>query len=65
MVTEVVGVDEMDQGECLNREEKVARREPRSTSTFRRQTEKEESTSENQKVPERRSKTNRVQHFGS
>ena len=56
IVTEVVEMDEMDQGEHMSRKEKnkVARREPQSTSIFRGRTQKEESTSETQKVPERR-----------
>lgn len=56
----MVEVNEMDQGECVNREEKTARKEPQSTSTFRKWTQKGESTSETQKVPERRNKTNGV-----
>lgn len=35
VVTEVVEMDEMDQGECVNKE-KVARREPRGTLLLRR-----------------------------
>lgn len=56
-------VNEKDWGECVNREGKMARKEPQNTSTFRR-TQKEEPTSETQKVPERRNKTSGVSNFG-
>lgn len=52
----MVEANEMDQGEGVSREEKMARKEPQSTSTFRKWKQKEESTSEAQKVPERRNK---------
>lgn len=50
----------MDQREGVNREEKMARKEPQSPSTFRKWKQKEESTSETQKVLERRNKINGV-----
>lgn len=55
----------MDQGEGVSREEKMARKEPQSTSTFRKWKQKEESTSEAQKVPDEEYKEVEVTELSS